>query len=249
MDANNRMLAKVGSIIITEAEVEAAIASMGQKAQAYRSPEGRRAVLEKLINKQLLLGEARRNLYEADPAFKAQLAQIKEELLANFALEKALADVKVTDADVEAFYEEHKSEFVTGETVEASHILVDSEEQAEQILADIKAEKITFADAAKQYSSCPSSAQGGALGAFGHGQMVPEFDAAAFAMEVGEISAPVKTQFGYHLIQLTAKHEAAALPLEQIKGQIAQEVLAEKQQKAYTSKINQLKIMIPVDIY
>jgi len=68
MDANNRMLAKVGSVIITEAEVNAAIASMGPKAQAYNSPEGRRAVLEKLINRQLLLGEARRNLYEADPA-------------------------------------------------------------------------------------------------------------------------------------------------------------------------------------
>ena len=127
--------------------------------------------------------------------------------------------------------------------------MVDSEEKAAEILADIKAEKITFSDAAKQFSSCPSSAQGGALGAFGHGQMVPEFDTAVFAMEVGEISAPVKTQFGYHLIQLTAKNESAVVPLAQIKGQIAQEVLAEKQQKAYTSKINQLKIMIPVDIY
>lgn len=249
MDANIRILAKVGAAVITEADVTAAIASMGQKAQAYNSPEGRRAILDQLINKQLLIGEAKRNFYEADPAFQAQMAKLKDELLANFAIEKALAGVKVDEAEVKQFYEEHKSELVAGDTVEASHILVDTEEKANEIAADIKAGKISFEDAAKQYSSCPSSAEGGALGEFGRGQMVPEFDTAVFSMEIGEISGPVQTQFGYHLIKLTGKKEAAAVPFEQIKAQLTQQVLAEKQQKAYTSKINQLKIMIPVDLY
>ena len=249
MDANIRILAKVGAAVITEADVTAAIASMGQKAQAYNSPEGRRAILEQLVNKQLLIAEAKRNFYEADPSFQAQLAKIKDELLANFAIEKALASVKVDEAEVKQFYEDHKSEMVSGDTVEASHILVDSEAKANEIAADIAAGKITFEDAARQYSSCPSSAEGGSLGEFGRGQMVPEFDAAVFAMNVGDISAPVKTQFGYHLIKLTNRKAAAEIPYEQIKAQLAQQVLADKQQKAYTSKINQLKIMIPVDLY
>lgn len=249
MDANIRILAKVGTAVITEADVTAALASMGPKAQAYNSPEGRRALLDQLINKQLLVAEAKRNFYEADPAFQAQMAKIKDELLANFALEKALAGVKVDETEVKQYYDEHKDEMMADATVEASHILVDTEEKANEIAADIAAGKITFEDAARQFSSCPSSAEGGALGAFGRGQMVPEFDSAVFAMEVGEISGPVKTQFGYHLIKLTAKNEAAAIPYEQIKPQLTQQVMAEKQQKAYTSKINQLKIMIPVDLY
>jgi len=249
MDANIRILARVGGVAITEADVTEAIAGMGPKAQAYHSPEGRRAILDQLINRQLLLAEAKRNFYEADPAFQAQMAKIKDELLANFALEKALAGVRLDEAEVKQFYEEHKSEMMADETVEASHILVDSEAKANEIAADIAAGKITFADAAKQYSSCPSSAEGGSLGAFGRGQMVPEFDRAVFAMEVGEISGPVQTQFGYHLIQLNAKHEPEEIPYEKIKAQLAQQVMADKQQKAYTSKINQLKIMIPVDLY
>ena len=77
MDANIRILAKVGQAVITEADVTATIAGMGQKAQAYNSPEGRRAILDQLINKQLLVAEAKRNFYEADPIFQAQLTKLK----------------------------------------------------------------------------------------------------------------------------------------------------------------------------
>lgn len=249
MDANLKILAKVGGAVITEADINETIAALGQRGAGYNSPEGRRAVLEQLINKNLFLAEAKKNFYEADPKFKADLAKIKEEMLANFAIEKAISAVSVADDEIKKFYDEHKSEFVAGEAVEASHILVDSEDKAKEILADIKAGKVSFEDAAKSFSSCPSSERGGALGEFSRGQMVPEFDAAAFAMSVGEISDPVKTQFGYHLIKLTNKKEAAEIPFEQIKPQLAQKVLADKQKAAYTSKVNQLKILFPVDIF
>ena len=249
MDMNAKVLAKVGTIVITEAEVEENLMALAQRGQNLNHPEGRKMILEQLVNRALFLSEARRNFYEADPKFKAELNKIKDEMLANFAIEKAIANVVATDDDVKKFYEEHKEEFVTGESVEASHILVDSEEKANEILADIQAEKITFEDAAKQYSSCPSSQRGGALGEFTHGQMVPEFDQAAFAMNEGEVSGPVKTQFGYHLIKVTAKKEAAEMPFEQIKAQLKQQVAAEKQRAAYNSRVNQLKILFPVDLY
>ena len=249
MDMNSKILAKVDTTVITEADVDATIAALGQRGEAYNNPQGRKAVLEQLINKNLLLCEAKKNLYEYDPKFKAELAKIKDEMLANFAIEKAISGVKVTDDEIKAFYEEHKAELVGGETVDASHILVDSEDKAKEILAEINEGKISFEDAAKQNSSCPSSQNGGSLGEFARGQMVPEFDKAVFEMAEGEITGPVQTQFGYHLIKLNKKNEAKEIPFEEIKPQLSQKVLSDKQQAAYASKLNQLKILFPVDTF
>lgn len=88
--------------------------------------------------------------------------------------------------------------------VRASHILVKTKEEAEQLRTDIVSGKISFAEAAEKYSSCPSGAKGGDLGFFSRGMMVPEFDEASFTLPVGEVSEPIKTQFGYHLIVVTA---------------------------------------------
>lgn len=249
MDMNSKILAKVDSVVITEADVDATIAALGQRGEAYNNPQGRKAVLEQLINKNLMLCEAKKNLYEYDPKFKAELAKIKDEMLANFAIEKAISSIKVSEDEAKKFYEDHKAELVGGETVDASHILVDSADKANEILASINDGKITFEDAAKEYSSCPSKEKGGNLGEFGRGQMVPEFDTAVFDMEVGEVKGPVQTQFGYHLIKLNKKNEAKEIPYEDIKPQLMQKVLSDKQQAAYASKLNQLKILFPVDIF
>jgi len=249
MDMNSKPLAKVGGVIITEADVDAAIAALGQRGAGYNTPDGRRAVLDQLVAKNLFLAEARKNFYEGDPKFKADLAKIKDEMLANFAIEKAISSVRADEAEVKKFYDEHKSEFVAGETVEASHILVDSEDKAKEILADIRSGNVSFEDAAKANSSCPSSEKGGALGEFTRGQMVPEFETAAFAMNAGDISEPVKTQFGYHIIKVTNKKEASEIPYEQIKPQLMQRITTDKQQAAYSSKLNQLKILFPVDMF
>ena len=201
------------------------------------------------INNKLLLLDARRNLYEAEPAFREQLARLKDNLLTSYAGEKALAGVTVSDAEARAYYDENKEQFNQGETVNASHILVDSEEKARAIYEEISSGAKTFEDAAKEYSSCPSKENGGNLGDFGRGQMVPEFDTAVFEMEVGEISkAPVKTQFGYHIIKLNSKSESKPVEYNEVHDELSGMLQNEKRRKAYESKINQLKIMYPVDI-
>ena len=244
-----KILATVGSLQVTEEEVNEFLQGLGQRAQAYNTPEGRRAVLNQLIGNKLLLLDAKRNLYEAETAFRDELARLKDNLLINYAGEKAIAGATVTEKDAEEFYAQNTEKFTQGESVNASHILVDSEEKAKEIYADIEAGKITFEDAAKEYSSCPSKAQGGSLGDFTKGQMVPEFDTAVFAMQVGEITKePVKTQFGYHLIKLNSKNEASVADFATVKEEIKAMLLNEKRRKAYESKINQLKIMYPVDI-
>jgi len=243
-----QILAKVNGQPITSADLDAFIISMGPGGERYNNPEGRKMVLEQLINKKLFLADAAKNLYEYDPKFKAEFQRMKEEMLANFAIAKAVESVKVTDEEAKAFFEENKSELMSGETVNASHILVATEEEANEILAKINAGEISFEDAARAHSSCPSSEQGGNLGEFGRGQMVPEFDSACFEMAVGEIRGPVKTQFGFHLIKLNAKNEAKPIEFSEIADQIKQKLMSDKQQAAYRSKINQLKILFPVDI-
>lgn len=243
------ILATVGGMPITDEDVNDFLRELGPRAQSYMSPEGRKVVLNQLIGNKLLLLDAKRNLLEAEPEFKAQLAKLKDSLLASYATEKAISAVRVSDKDAEDYYNNNKERFVSEETVNASHILVDSEEKANEILAKINAGEISFEDAAVENSSCPSKANGGNLGDFGRGQMVPEFDKAVFEMEVGTIcAAPVKTQFGYHLIKLNAKNEPSEMPFESISAEIKEALLAEKRRAAYESKVNQLKILYPVDM-
>ena len=244
-----KVLATVGGSPITEREVNEFIASLGQRGQAYNSPEGRRAVLNQIIGNKLLLLDAKRNLIEAEAAFREQLNRMKDNLLISYAGEKIISAVSVSEAEAKEYYENNKSEFKTAETVNASHILVDSEEKAIAIYEEIASGKKTFEDAAKEYSSCPSKNAGGSLGDFGRGQMVPEFASAVFEMAEGDVTkVPVKTQFGYHLIKLNAKNPEKEMSYEEIKDELKAGLLNEKRRKAYESKINQLKIMYPVDM-
>ena len=243
-----QIVARVGEKVITKSELDEAIVSMGAKGERYNSPDGRKLVLEQLINKKLFLTDAAKNLYEYDPKFKAELQKIKDDMLANFAIAKAVDGITVSDDEAKKFFEDNKNDLIAGESVSAGHILVDSEQKANEIMTEINDGKISFEDAARKYSSCPSSEQGGNLGEFTRGQMVPEFDDACFSMSAGELRGPVKTQFGYHIIKLHAKNEAKQMEYNDIADQIKEKLLADKQQAAYRSKVNQLKILYPVDI-
>ncbi len=245
----DRILASVNGSPITENDVTDAILSMGQRGKSLMNPQGRQMVLEELIGRRLILSSAKKDLLEFDPEFKRQLAALKDELLTKFAVERILADVKITEAEVRAFYNENPEQFQRGETVTASHILTDSEEKAKKIREEIASGKLSFAEAARAYSTCPSAESGGDLGAFERGQMVKEFEDAAFSLEPGALSEPVATQFGYHLITVRKKEEAGLLPFEEVKEPLTARLLAEKQQKAYASRVNQLKILFPVDRY
>lgn len=247
MFEEKKVLARVGTKTITSEDVDAMIASMGPRGQNYQSPQGRAAVLDQLIGRQLIIMDAKRNLMDREPAYIAELERYKEDLLAGYALEKVMSKVKVTEDDGLKFYEENKEMFNAGDTVSASHILVDSEDTANELMAAIQAGEITFEAAAQAHSSCPSGQQGGSLGEFGRGQMVPEFDEACFSMEIGELRGPVKTQFGYHIIRLNAKNAAKVMDYSEVKDQIMQHLTSQKQSEAYQSKVNQLKILFPVD--
>lgn len=245
--AEARILATVAGEAITEVDVEEMLASLGQNAAAYDNPKGRAVILEQLINRKLILLDAKRNLFERDAEFKEELARVKDELLYNYAIQKAVAGTKVTDDEVKTFYEEHREDLVSGERIDVSHILVEDEDRCADIKRQIEEGSVSFEDAASKYSSCPSRESGGSLGEAVRGQFVPEFENAAFAAEPGVIVGPVKTQFGYHLIRVNSKSPAENMKFEDVKDNLRMSIMQDKQQKAYQSKVRQLMIMYPVD--
>ena len=245
--AEGRILATVAGDAITDIDVEEMLASMGQNAGTYDNPKGRAVILEQLINRKLILLDAKRNLMERDAEFKEELARVKDELLYNYAIQKAVAGTRVSEDEMKTFYEEHKEEFVSEERVDVSHILVEDEDRCADIKRQIEEGAVSFEDAAAKYSSCPSRDSGGNLGEAARGQFVPEFEDAAFSAEPGKIVGPVKTQFGYHLILVKEKFPAENMKYEDVKDRLRAVMIHDKQQKAYQSKVRQLMIMYPVD--
>ena len=133
------------------------------------------------------------------------------------AMRKLFATVNVTDDEIKEYYEANKSKYSKGASVHAKHILVDNEEKCTELLNAITSGEKVFEDVAKESSTCPSGANGGDLGEFGRGQMVKEFEDAAFTAEIGAIVGPVQTQFGYHLIKVEEKKDAAVADFEEVK--------------------------------
>jgi len=237
----NKILATVNGKEITEEYLNMVMQSMGpQRAMQYSSEQGKKQLLNDLINEELLYFHAKDNRMDTEEAFQKELQQMEANLLKQYALGKLLESVEINDEEVKSYYEDNKEQFKTPESVKASHILVDTEEKANEILNEIN-EGLSFEEAAKKYSKCPSKAKGGDLGFFTKGKMVPEFEQAAFDMEKDDISEPVKTKFGYHLIKVYDKKEPGISTFEEVKNNLAQNILANKQRQKYLNKVNQLK--------
>lgn len=237
-----KVLATVGNTEITSDYIDEIIARYPAQQQAMlASDEGKRQVLEQAIAFELMSEFAKETGLDKTEEFKDQLNKFAKELLAQMVMKKTLSSVTVTDDEAKAFYEEHKENFVELETVTAKHILVASEEEAKKVEEEIASGSITFEDAANKYSSCPSKEQGGNLGSFSKGMMVPEFEEAAFNSEIGTVSEPVKTQFGYHLIKVEDKTEAKTKAFEDVKEQVVNMLIQERQQKKYLELIKELR--------
>ena len=240
--SEQKILATVDGVNITEADVDAYIKNMPQDQQAYAAyPQFREHVLKQLMAFHLYAKMAVEEKMDETEEFKAMLENARKEILAQTAINSVLKDVVVTEEEMLAFYNENPDHFAEAESAHAKHILVDTEEKAMEIMTSIEKGEAVFEDAAKEFSSCPSNAQGGDLGEFGRGQMVPEFDQVAFEAEIGKVVGPVKTQFGYHLIKVEGRKEASVMPFEEVKDYIQGNLLQQKQNEVYTAKFRELE--------
>ena len=241
-----KILAKVGQKEITNLDVQGAIQGLDPfQAQQFQTEEGQKYVLDDLINQELLYMYAKDNNIDQDEEFRTEMKRVEENVLKQYVINKILTSVKLTEEEKKAFFEAQKQSFSKPETASAKHILVESEEKANDILGKINAGEVSFEDAAKEHSTCPSKDAGGDLGTFGRGQMVPEFENAVFNMNNGEVSGPVKTQFGYHLIKLENKNESSIPEYDEVAEEVGKTLLFQKQGEVYQQKLNEVKEKYP----
>ena len=177
-------------------------------------------------------------------------ADVQQILRQQLILEKAVApQVHVSDADIKAYFDKNHAVYDKPEQVRARHILVADPKTANEVLAKLK-NGGNWDALAKQYSTDPASKdKGGELGLFGRGQMVPQFQDAAFGAKVGQIVGPVKSPFGYHIIQVEEKKPAVKGTLASASDQIRQQLTQQQEQQQYPLFLQQLRSVAKIDIY
>lgn len=239
---SENILATVAGKAITEAEFEAFLKGLPSQQQAYLSnPQFRAQYQEQFLELHMFAKLGEDEKLDETEEFKTMLLNASRDILAQLAVNSVLRTVTVSEEEMKAFYEENKEQFTKGASVSAKHILTDSEEKCNEILEAIVNGEKEFEAAAQEFSTCPSSSRGGDLGEFGKGQMVKEFEEAAFAAEIGHVVGPVKTQFGYHLIKVEKKSEASVSAFEEVKKTIQRNLAQQKQHKAYDAKVAEMK--------
>lgn len=239
--AADKVVATVNGSEITSKLLDKVLEQVPPSQTATPTEDMKKEILNKIIDLELVSQAAIKDGLDKDADFVAGLEMFKKQQLFAIYLNKAIIQtVKVTPEEANANYEANKDTYKTGEEVRASHILVDTEEKAKNIKERLDKGEV-FEELAKAESSCPSASRGGDLGSFGKGSMVPEFEQAAFALKEGEVSGPVKTQFGYHIIKVTGHKASGVQPFEEVKEKIEQSLLQEKQQKAYDDLLVQMR--------
>jgi len=244
-------LAKVDSTVITQADFDREMKVLPDYAQQMFSDEaGREKFLNEIINKEVLYKEAVKKGFDKNTDFQKKVEDFKKLTLVSEVFEKEImSKAKVSDQEVKEYYDKNKQDFVVAKELRASHILVKTEDEAKKVLERLrKGEK--FDAVAKAVSIDTGSAKnGGDLGFFKKGQMVPEFERAAAALKVGEItSSPVKSQFGFHIIKMTDKKAGEAIEFDRIKDLISQKLSGEKQKETFEKYLADLKKSYKIDI-
>ncbi len=246
-----------GSLKVTKSEYEAFINALPPQIQAEAKGPNKRKLAEQYAELRMMAEEARKRKIDQKPEIKVQMALQQDQMLAQVLFRDLQASAKVDDASVQKYYDEHKSEY---EVVKARHILVrfqgsrvpvrEGQKELTEAESLAKAQEIKkkldggadFAAVAKTDSDdTGTGAQGGDLGEFGRGQMVPEFDTAVFAQPVGKVGDPVKSAFGYHVIKV---EERKSKTIAEMKDQIEKALRPElaKQEVEAIKKANAIGV-------
>ncbi len=226
----DHVVAKVDGTDITEADITLALADLGDSIQQIPEAQRRDYVITYLADIRLGAKAARDAKLADDAEFKRRIAYQTDRMLFED-YNAAQAKKAVTDETMRALYTDTVKNLKPETEIRASHILVETEDQAKDIEKRLKAGE-DFAKLATELSKDPGSGkQGGDLGFFTKDRMVPEFSAAAFALTIGQVSEPVKSQFGYHVIKLTEKREKPVPTFDEVKDQIEQFMFRRSQQE------------------
>src|SRR6478609_12078014 len=232
----NPVLAKVNGAEIRQSDVALAEEELGPSLAQMDPATKKDNVLSFLIDMKIVSKAAEDKKVENTEEFKKRLAFTRNRLLMDSLLATE-GKAATTDEAMKKVYDEATKQITGEQEVHARHILVETEDEAKAIKAELD-KGADFAELAKKKSKDPGSADGGDLGFFTKDQMVPEFSAVAFALEPGKISDPVKSQFGWHVIKVEEKRSRKAPEFEHFKGQIKTYV-SRKAQAYYVTKLRE----------
>ena len=242
-----------GSIEIRKSEFEAALQSLPPQYQQFALGPGKKQFAEEFLRMKLLAIEGAKAGLENDPELQKQLAAVRENLLASAQLKKMDAAITVAEADLRAAYDARKADF---EKAKARHILVafkgspaaqsgkpeltedQAKAKAEELRAKVEGGASFEAVAKSDSDDTGSGEQGGDLGEFGRGQMVPEFEQAAFTTEIGKLSPVFRTQYGFHFVKVDARNTT---PFEQAKEGLERSLRGTKVQEAMKKLVDDAK--------
>lgn len=245
-DSDDPILAVVGDIEIRESDLVLAQGDLDPQLQNMPAEQRRLAALSAVIDIKMIAMLARNEGLDKQEKFMRQLNFLKDRTLHNSYFQANVMD-KITSADIQARYDAEVAATPAEQEVSARHILVPTEDEAKAIITELDG-GADFVELAKEKSTGPSGPQGGDLGFFTRGRMVPEFEAAAFELEPGSYTKdPVQTQFGWHVIKVEEKRETAPPPLEQVQDQIRQVVLRERYFEVIQSARDQVSLDIRDD--
>jgi peptidyl-prolyl cis-trans isomerase C len=242
-DSDSPVIAKIDSARITQDDFVKEISRVPEWARSqFKDKEGKKKFLEELIKRELIYLEAKKMNLDKNKEYMDKVEEFEKMTLVSLILKKEVEEKSaIDDAEVKTFFDQNADKFTIGTKIRASHILVKTEKEAKDLLSKIKEGK-NFAELAKALSQDPGSAQkGGDLGYFERGRMVPEFEQAALSLKPGEISNPVKTRFGYHVIKLVDVKKGEPANFEQSVESIRRQLISEKRKNLFDAYIEKLQ--------
>lgn len=239
--AQSAVVAKVNGKTITEADLKLADAEIGGDLGSLPDATKRRVLVEYLIEHSLFADAAEDQKLTQGPAYDERMQYWRRRALRDTFFDVKVRD-SVTDAEAKKFYDAQVAQLKPQEEVRARHILVESKDKAVEIFEKI-AHGAEFAQMAKEFSKDPGTKdEGGDLGFFARGQMVPQFEEAAFKLKAGDVSQPIETQFGWHLIRVDERRERKPPAFDEVKERIVLSMVHRKAQEVATDLRNKAKV-------
>ena len=246
--SGGKVAAVVNGRMITVEDVENRLSRMNSSGRTVFSEQKGR-LLEQMIVETILLQEAEKRGLDRDAEVRKLLQEAHKQIMVGRLLEVLRKEKQppITDEQMAKFYEANKSNFLQPETYRVSHILTGDEAAAKKALERVRGGE-PFAKVAEDLSTDPSKSQGGDIGFFSKGQVIPEFEEACTKLKAGEMSGVVKTPLGYHIILLTDQKAAYQKPLEEVRDQIRQVLQNQQGQQAVQGVVQELRSKAQVKI-
>ncbi|WP_417769354.1 peptidylprolyl isomerase [Stappia sp.] len=237
------VVARVGESTVTEADIAFASQDFSEQLSQVPPTQWRKVLTDVVVDMKVLANAAEEAGIADEDGFKRQVEFLTMRALRNAYLAREI-EGKVSDEAVQAAYDKEFADYAGEEERKASHILLKSKEEAEAVIAELDGGR-DFAELAKEKSTGPSGPNGGDLGYFTRGRMVPEFEKAAFELEVGKHTAePVETQFGWHVIKVEDARKQPAPDIADVRDRLRQQLLRAR----YSEVLEELKAKTTIEV-